>query len=253
MTQDEYVLSIVAKYKLPTGQGSPGYQTAQNLYPTIQRWANKYLLEATFSGSYAKGTGVRGSTDVDIFISLDPQTPGTLKELYDGLYSFLDSNRLSPRRQNVSIGLNYSGVLVDLVPARKQAGNTNDHSIFKNKAQTWTQTNVQQHINMVSQSGRLDEIRAIKVWRNLHRLSFPSFYLELTVLVALYNKNKNQPAANVLTVLEYLRDSFTKARVVDPANSNNTISDDLTSSEKSFIASQARDSRAKPNWGDIIW
>lgn len=253
MTQDEYVLSIVAKYKAATGQGSPAYQAAQNLYPTIQRWAGKCLLGTRFSGSYAKGTGVRGSTDVDIFISLEPQTPGTLKELYDGFYSFLDSIRLSPRRQNVSIGLNYSGVSVDLVPARKQAGNTDDHSLFKNKAQTWTQTNVQQHINLVAQSGRLDEIRAMKIWRNLHRLSFPSFYLELTVLDALYNKNKNQPAANVLTVLEYLRDSFTNARVVDPANSNNIISEDSTSSEKSLIASQARDSRAKPRWEDIIW
>ena len=253
MTQDEYVLSIIAKYKLATGQGSPAYQAAQNLYPTIQRWANKYLIEITFSGSYAKGTGVRGSTDVDIFISLDPQTPGTLKELYDGLYSFLDSNRLSPRRQNVSVGLNYSGVSIDLLPARKQAGNTKDHSLFKNKAQTWTQTNVQQHITLVSQSGRLDEIRVIKIWRNLHRLNFPSFYLELTVLDALYNKNKNQPATNVLTALEYLRDSFTNTRVVDPANSNNIISEDLTSSEKSLIAGQARDSRAKARWEDIIW
>lgn len=250
MTQDEYVLLIVAKYKPATGQGS---QAAQNLYPIIQRWANRYLLEATFSGSYAKGTGIRGSTDVDIFISLDPQTPGTLEELYEGLYSFLNSNRLSPRRQNVSIGLNYDGVSIDLVPARKQTGNTNDHGLFKNKAQTWTLTNVQKHINLVSQSGRLDEICAIKIWRNLHRLSFPSFYLELTVLDALYNRNKNQAAANVLTVLEYLRDSFTNIRVVDPANSNNIISEDLTLSEKSLIASQARYSRAKPHWEDIIW
>jgi hypothetical protein len=253
MTQDEYVLSIVAKYRPAGGQGSPAYQAAQNIYPTIQSWAGKHLLEATFSGSYAKGTGVRGSTDVDIFISLDPQAPGTLKELYDGLYSYLVSKQLGPRKQNVSIGLNYFGISVDLVPARKQAGNTNDHSLFRNKAQTWTQTNVQQHINLVSQSERLDEIRAIKIWRNLHQLSFSSFYLELTVLDALYNKNKNQPATNVLTVLEYFRDSFTNARVVDPANSNNIISEDLTSSEKSLIANQARESRTKPRWEDIIW
>lgn len=196
MMQDEYILSVVAKYTPATGQGSPAYHAAQNLYPMIQRWANRYLLEATFAGSYAKGSVVRGSTDVDIFISLDPQTPGTLKELYESLYSSLDSNRLNPQRQNVSIGLKYSGISVDLVPARKQSGYTNDHSLFKNKAQTWTQTNVQQHINLISQSGRLVEIRAIKIWRNLHRLmisehSRPKFYSTLFDRQE-YRENKQQ-------------------------------------------------------------
>ena len=73
------------------------------------------------------------------------------------------------------------------------------------------------------------------------------------MLDALYNKKKNQPAANVLTVLEYLRDSFTKALVVDPANSNNIVSDDLTSTEKSTIASAAKNSLAQTNWGTILW
>jgi hypothetical protein len=253
MTEDEYVLSVIARYQLATGQASLAYQAAQNLYSTIQRWAGRFLLEATFSGSYAKGTGIRGSTDVDIFISLDPQTPGTLKEIYDSLFSHLESNYLNPRRQNVSIGLTYSNVSVDLVPARKQSGNTNDHSLFKNKTQSWTQTNVQEHVNLISQSGRIDEIRAIKLWRILQRISFPSFYLELTVLDALYNKNRFQPGANVLTVLQYLRDDFINARVVDPANSNNIISEDLTSSEKSIIASRARESLTKTQWSDIIW
>lgn len=253
MTADEYVLSVVSKYRLPTGPQSPAYHAAQQLYPTIKAWANKYLLEVSFSGSYAKGTTIRGSTDVDLFISLDSQTPGTLKEIYDNLFSYLTQRQFVPRRQNVSIGLTYSNLSVDLIPARKQAGNTNDHSLFRNKAQTWTQTNVQTHINKIQQSGRLDEIRAIKVWRNLNNLSFSSFYLELTVLDALYNKSKDQPASNVLTVLEYLRDKFYDARVVDPANSNNIISDDLTSAEKSAIAKAAKISRSQPKWERIIW
>lgn len=253
MTADEYVLSVVSKYRLLTGPQSQAYQVGQQFYPTTKNWANKFLIEVSFSGSYAKGTGIKGSTDVDLFISLHPQTPGTLKEIYDNLYAYLTQKGYAPRRQNVSIGLTYSSLLVDLIPARKQAGNTNDHSLFLNKAQTWTQTNVQTHINKIQQSGRLDEIRAIKIWRNLNRLSFPSFYLELTVLDALYGKNKNQPAGNVMTVLEYLRDKFIGARVVDPANSNNIISDDLTAIEKLAISSAAKSSLTKSTWEQIIW
>ncbi len=253
MTADEYVLYVVSKYKLSTGPQSPAYQVGRQLNPTIANWADRFLLEVSFSGSYAKSTGIKGSTDVDLFISLNSQTPGTLKELYDSLYAYLAQEGYAPLRQNVSIGLTYTGLLVDLIPARKQVGNTNDHSLFRNKVQTWTQTNVQTHINIILQSDRLDEIRAIKIWRNLNHLSFPSFYLELTVLNALYGKNKNQPANNVLTILEYLRDKFTGARVVDPANSNNVISDDLTFVEKSAIAKAAKNCRAQPKWEQIIW
>jgi hypothetical protein len=253
MTADEYVLWVISKYRLSTEPNSPAYQAGQQLYPIIKSWANKFLLGVSFSGSYAKGTGVKGSTDVDLFISLDPQTSGTLKEIYDNLYSYLTQNRYAPRRQNVSIGITYSSLSVDLTPGRKQPGNTNDHSLFKNKTQTWTQTNVQTHINKIQQSGRLDEIKAIKIWRNLNSLDFPSFYLELTVLDALYGRGRNQLAVNVWTVLEYLRDRFTAARVIDPANSNNIISDDLTANEKATISSAARNSLTKSDWNQIIW
>jgi hypothetical protein len=39
-------------------------------------------------------------------------------------------------------------------------------------------------------SGRVNEIRALKVWRQCHNLDFPSFYLELTLIDALWGKPK---------------------------------------------------------------
>jgi hypothetical protein len=253
MTPNEYVLSVVSRYRLLTGPQSQAYSVAQQIYPVIKKWADGYLLEVSFSGSYAKGTGIKGSTDVDLFISLDPNTPDTLKQIYDGLYSFLDKQGLAPRAQNVSIRVTYQALIVDLVPGRKQAGNTNDHSLFKNRTQTWTQTNIQTHIDLIQKSGRLNEIKAIKIWRNLHQLDFPSFLLELTVLDALHGEDKDQPSTNLLTVLEYLRDTFPDSRLLDPANSGNVVSDDISTSEKARIASAARESRTKSNWNQIIW
>jgi len=76
MSGDSYLMGILANYKLATGVGSAAYNIRGSLLPVIQRWAGNSLLDFSFSGSYAKGTGVKGSTDVDFFISLDPQTPG---------------------------------------------------------------------------------------------------------------------------------------------------------------------------------
>ncbi|HYR22240.1 MAG TPA: nucleotidyltransferase [Chthoniobacterales bacterium] len=252
MTPDQYVSSIIAKYaQFVRPQAVVNAATA--VAGLVTTWANQYLLQITYSGSSAKGTAIRGLADVDLFVSLAPNTPGTLSDIYTSLLNYRGLNPYSPKRQNVSVGVTYGGIKIDIVPARKQAGNTTDHSLFRSKAQTWTQTNVSQHINLVQTCGRLDEMRAVKIWRALHGLDFPSFYLELTILDALSGRRSGQLANNVWAVFSYLSSNFPTAVVIDPANSNNRISDDLTRAEKNSIAVQAAQSLAAPIWEQILW
>lgn len=253
MTADEYVAQILRKYAVQTGPNSPAERNGNAIKPTIRQWAGYSLADIFFSGSYAKGTPISGSTDIDLFISLSSNTPGSLQSIYEGLFQFASRQGWFPRRQNVSIGITYNGTKIDLVPGRIQPGYLNFHSLYRSKVGSWTQTNVALHIDRVKKSQRTDEIRAIKIWRNLHKIEFPSFYLELTVIDALYQRPTSTLANNVLEALRYIGNSLPTARVIDPANSNNIISDDLTSSEKQTIASQARISVQKTSWGRIIW
>lgn len=255
MSGDEYVRNVLGKYAVSVGQGSPAYTAANQVYPIIQKWAGTQLLEATFSGSYAKGTGVRGVTDVDLFISLKSDTTNTLKEIFDSLYStIVSAGYSSAKKQHVSIHLKHGGLDVDLVPGVKQSGNTDDHWLYVNRAgKERTQTNIVKHVNIVKGSGRLEEIRAIKIWRLLYSVDFCSFYLELAVIEALSGYKVGNVASNVLRALEYLGNDFIDARFVDPANSNNVISDELSLAEKKAVAAQAKQSRAQQQWENIIW
>jgi hypothetical protein len=252
MEQNAYVKSIVTKYAL-TGRSPSATTAAHEVSKIIQPWAGSWLLDVQYSGSSAKGTAIAGIADVDLFISLKPETPGTLADIYNSLADYSGLKHLSPRRQNVSVGVKYGSHSIDLVPGRKQSGNTTDHSLYLSKARTWTQTNVDKHISLIQKSQRLDEIRTLKIWRAQHRLDFPSFYLELTVINALYGKKSGNLAANVWAVLEYLRDKFVTAVVVDPVNSNNILSDDLTVAEKKLIAQKAATCLKAPDWNQIIW
>lgn len=253
MTPDEYVSAVLSRYVIPTGPYSQAEQNAKAVNPAIKQWAGTYLADLFFSGSYAKRTGVLGSTDIDLFISLSSSIPYSLGQIYNGLFDLASSKGWMPRRQNVSIGVTYNGTKIDLVPGRVQTGSYNYHSLYLNRQNSWTQTNVKLHIDRVANSKRIDEIRAIKIWRNLHNLEFPSFYLELTVLDALYSRSTSTLAQNVLSVLHYLETSFQTARVVDPANTNNIISQDLTAAGKWAIAEQARRSCQASTWEQIIW
>lgn len=250
---DQYVESILRKYAVPTGPQSEPERVANTIVPVIRLWAGSYLAGLSYSGSYAKGTPVRGGTDVDLFIALNANTPESLRQIYESLHALAIRNLWSPRKQDVSIGISTHNLHVDLVPGKIQSGSQNYHSLYRSKADSWTQTNVALHINTIRESQRTKEIRAIKIWRNLHRLDFSSFYLELTVLEGLKGRATNALSANVLHALKYISTSLPLARIVDPANTNNVISNDLGASEKKLIANQAAASASQPSWGQIIW
>ena len=253
MSADSYLQKILAKYAVEYGDSSPSSKVGNKIFPVIKNWAGVQLNEVSWSGSYAKRTAVKGSTDVDMFISLKSDTPMTLEEIYNSLHERLTQDGYTVRKQNVSIGVTLDGMSLDLIPARKQSGNTNYHSLWKNKQKTWIQTNISNHIDKIKNSGRIDEIKITKIWRNLNNLEFPSFYLELSLLEALHGKNIGDLASNVLHILNYLSKDFTKASIVDPANSNNIISEEISDLKKCSIALAAISSRGKNNWEEIVW
>lgn len=85
------------------------------------------------------------------------------------------------REQNVSVGIDHTGLKIDVVAGVKHHPLGLDHSVWKRKAKTWTKTNIDAHITLVKNSGRVSDIKAIKVWRKLHDLDFPSFYCSSTI------------------------------------------------------------------------
>lgn len=252
MTGDEYLQSMYVKYSAPTGELGPGNQVMFQLSPYINYWAGQNLLSRQLSGSYAKGTAVVGDADVDIFISMRSNSHPTLGDMYDSLDKFLKAQGFVTKRQNVSIGITYNRFYVDLIPAWKQNSQTFDHSLYLRRTGSNTKTNVVTHILNVRNSGLAPVITLIKRWRDFQNLDFPSFYLELATLAALNQTRVYGLENRVLTVLRYFENYLCNAKISDPSNASNTVSDLLNSKEKFAIADAANTSLSKKNWGEII-
>src|SRR5262249_11012753 len=204
------------------------------------------------SGSFAKGTANSSGTDIDLFISLQPTTPSTLKEIYESLFTRMQNEGYRPKRQNVSINITVNGYDVDLVPAKRHDNSSEDHSLYRRRADTWTNTNVARPIDLISRSGRTEAIRVLQLGRHPRGLDFLSLYLELTVLDALAARQYGDLGNNLWRALQYLRDSFVASRVVDPANTNNIISDDLTVEEKRRIQATATQTLNAKSWTEVV-
>lgn len=265
-----YLYTIIQKYQAKD-IANYSYDITK-LKNMLQTWADRCYLDIIDSGSRVKGTAISIASDVDFMVSLTShcnENSGGLKSLYDLLYRKLNSCYSNVRKQNVavritlgSMGLSSNGLEVDITPARKQCGNTNNHSLWFSKLSTWKQTNIQKHIDDVSQSGRINEIKLLKIWRELNDLDFPSIYLEYLLIgnILSYKLSGLDNLANnfeyILSELSKTKDNPLLSTIVDPANSNNILSELLKKDEKDKIYSAAKFSIIKYSttrkWNDII-
>ena len=251
MTADQYLQNILVREAVDTSAGSLVRGVQAVLQPVLAEWAGKWLKSVSPSGSFAKGTANRSGTDIDLFISLTNDTPETLKDIYTKLAKRMQEKGCVAKHQNVSINVRVGAYDVDLVPAKHQGGNSQDHSLYRRRADTWTKTNISNHISAVQNGRRIFKSRVLKLWRNQKQLDFPSFYLELTVIAAL-SGSRSGLSDNVWKTFAYLRDSFANARVVDPANTNNIISDDLSAADKLKLANAAAAALKASDWNQIV-
>lgn len=246
MTDNEYLYSILKKYHPNSFEI---YSSELSLlYERIQHWASECLFDILISWSCAKRTAIRLSSDVDFLVSLIHncnENNWWLKAIYLSLFSTLKEFYKDMRKQNVSIRVNTGNLEVDITPARKHLWNTNDHSIYLSKKDTRRQTNIQKHINDISNSGRTNEIKLLKIWRELNKLEFPSIYMEYLVIEILSGKSRGSGslADNFMYVLsELAKDIWNPLnyRIIDPANTSNVLSDLMDDQEKNAIKAQAK-------------
>ena len=109
--------------------------------------------------------------------------------------------------------------------------------LWQSRYDTWLKTDIAEQIRYVRYSGLINEILALKIWRRRHALRFPSFLMELAVIHAL---KPDRPIDESFTsLLRFLATDFPTTRLLDPANSNNVVSDLLTPVEKLRIARTA--------------
>ena len=174
VTADDYLLHILVREAVDTGIFSPVRSVQATLEPSIREWANRFLVSISPSGSFAKGTANKSGTDIDLFISLSPETKETLKEIYESLFTKLQEKGYAPKRQNVSIKIRVDGYDVDLVPGKRQGYFSDDHSLYRRRADTWIKTNIQTHINHVTTADWISETRILKLWRDQKGLDVPS-------------------------------------------------------------------------------
>jgi hypothetical protein len=223
-----------------------------------KKYSDKKATSAINSGSYAKHTAVNIKFDIDLCQPFKYDSFSTLEEMADDVYNYFMSEyeddelvKYATRKQRVSTGLTFyidaHEVKMDVVPGRELSeddyAKTNRLNLYvrpkSSTPATYTQTNIQGHINHIK--GRDKErnvIRLLKTWRCNKNKDIKSFFIELITIRAFENCSSVSADLweQLKMTMEYIRDNVKTIRLVDPANSNNVVSDTMSAFEKENLA-----------------
>lgn len=199
-----------------------------------------------YAGSYEKGTMIRDSYDLDIVCYFPSSDQRSLKEIRQDVTDHLAKNYQTTAKASAERITNLKGVLapasyhIDVVPGRF-IENTKDvfiHLAHGDKDRL--QTNLKTHISYIAGSGCVPVIRLAKIWCHRNALEVKTFVLEMFVVETLKGaRNKNNLSESFLKVLEAMKDEFKSKQLIDPANSNNIVSQQVDASQKAQVALKA--------------
>ncbi len=253
-----FLLQILQKYQARNIAGNAETELKNYIY----NWCQKCDPEIFISGSRAKQTAISTASDYDYFVSLSSGcnvNQKGIEAISNALHNHLQKKYPNNiHRQNVSTRINISGLNVDVTAGTKITGYQNYHWLYKSKDDSKKQTNAKKHIDDISKSGRTNEIKLIKIWRELNGLEFPSIYLEyLLIKKILLNKSTdiNNLADNVIYIFQELSKNEGNplySRIEDPANTTNILSNLLTQAEKVKIISTAK-TALQSNWDQVFY
>ena len=177
-----------------------------------------------YGGSYAKDTMIREHYDLDIVAYWASDCGYTLEQIFNAVGGVLRQNWTLVNPKTVAWELPFQGGFhVDVAPGRALDSSFNYANLYRADTGTSLQTSIQVHIQTVTNSERRDAIRLMKLWRKRKMVPFKkSLALELATIEGCKGCRTNDLGDQVWTTITWLRDTFPKARIVDPANSNNS-------------------------------
>lgn len=203
------------------------------------------------SGSYAKKTAINTKFDLDLAVPFKRSNFRTLKDMFTDVETYLSGLKRSPnfsitkverQRRSINLIFKVGGIELDMdiVPARElndgQYQEDYNLNLYDSKAESYIQTNIKAHTELLlGRNKEREVIKLLKAWKTTHKADMKSFLVELMVLEA-FDKDSTIADKKLYDRLRgslaFMADNITSILLLDPANSNNVVSDTLTALEK---------------------
>jgi len=252
MSAEHYLRRLLTEQDLSEGE----LTGLRSLRDDIQRQLS--VLQGSprfyYAGSFGKKTIIRQRYDLDIVMYWPNGAPYTIKGIYDAVGKVLKQHWKYVNSKTVSWELPFQGGFhIDIVPGRALDPQYREANLYRTDTGTTLKTSLKTHIDTVRNSGRKDAIRLMKLWRERRNVPFKkSFLLEMMTIEACRGKPLDNLESQVQSTLIYIRNNILSCNFIDPANTNNSLSDDLSVSQRRLIRDAADAASKATSWGAIF-
>jgi hypothetical protein len=204
-----------------------------------------------YGGSFGKKTMIAAQFDLDLVAYFPAAGRRHPADVYAAVERRLRAAGHYVARHNVALRLRYTpGWHIDVVPGLAVDETYEYADLYASETGGVRRTSLRRHIALARQGDR-ETIRLLKLWRWRNTVPAGSFVLELAAARALEGFSGTLED-RFAAVLRYLAEFFPSARLADPANAQNVISDDIDWGRKAAIAGAAAKACAAP-WPQVVW
>lgn len=205
------------------------------------------------AGSYAKGTMIQASYDLDIVLYWAHDFQYSLQNLYNTVGGFLQSIGKRPRSKRVGWEIPFPGDFhIDVIPGKKIPNKPDYAYLYNNDNNIRFQSSVKKHVSHVKNSRRQDVIRMMKLWKKRNNVSIKTFVLENMVIEGCKGLNRNNLESQLNAAFDFIKDNITTLRIRDPANPQSIISDYMSSEEKNRTRRLANQAIEANSWNQVF-
>lgn len=231
MNTNEYLEAVLSEQNLK--EDSTELKDLQSHRAKVEKLlCDKFSSTPTirYGGSKAKGTLIKESYDLDIvcYLPYDSNAAGeTLEEIYQNVRKALEGSyyveeKTSALRLKGKDEKEYRRDFhIDVVPGRFTDDKKSDCYIYQKSAEKCRlKTNLDVHIKHIKDSGVVDALRLLKLWKTRKTLRIKQFVFELLVIELLDGKKSKSLEDQLKHVWTNIKDSADPISVKDPANPN---------------------------------
>jgi tRNA nucleotidyltransferase (CCA-adding enzyme) len=264
MGTNEYLQKLLESQDL--ADDSQEMTTLRDRRKEIEALLRKTFPDASptirYGGSKAKGTLIKEAYDLDLIFYPphdDISAGETLKDIYENAREALEKEySVVPKTSALRVRSRQSEDLhIDVVPGRYTDDKKADCFIYQASAEKCRlKTNLDTQITHVKDSGVVDAIRLLKLWKTRKALRVKQFVFELLIIKLLKGKKAKPLAEQLEHVLTQIKDAANPISVEDPANpSGNDLTSALTTtiwSELSLTASATLSVAQESGWEKVF-
>ncbi|MFQ5980215.1 MAG: nucleotidyltransferase [Candidatus Heimdallarchaeota archaeon] len=250
MSNQAYLQGILESQKLSDNQ----IQNLRDLRKKIQSQLERLKGNPTFyyAGSYAKHTMIKASYDLDIVAYWPQHAKYSLKEISDSVKDQLQKHWDHVNEKTVAWELPFEGNFhIDVVPGRALDSNNHYANLYRKDNGQPLKTSIKVHIDTVRNSDRRDALRLVKLWKVRNNLPFMTFILEQMVIEGCKGATKKELEPQLNKAFRYIYEKIGHARILDPANSNNILSNEMTTGQKNAVKTAAKKVLDAKRWSDV--